>query len=83
MTAPAPTRPALPDVESTAWRGVLVTSAVVLAVAFLLSLALRVSTNPLPGSLPYHVVAWLQSVATLVGSALVAAAVVLRRLGRR
>jgi hypothetical protein len=53
-----------------------------LAVAVLLSLALRASTNPSPGSLTYDGTAWLQDVATLVGSALVAAAVVLRQLAR-
>lgn len=82
VTTPTSAPPALSDVASAAWRSVLGAGAVVLAVAVLLSLALRVSTNPSPGSLPYDGLGWLQDVATLVGSALVAAAVVLRQLVR-
>ena len=65
------------------WRALLTAGAVSLTVSGLLLLALRVSTDPLPGSLGYELMGWVKDVATVTGSVLLALAFALRRLARR
>lgn len=68
--------------RATEWRGVLVLGASLLAISVLLDLGLSASTNPAPGDFIYEVVEWLQGVLYIVGSVMLAAALVLRQLGR-
>ena len=66
-----------------AWRSVLALGAGVLVLSVLLLLALRTSANPAPGSAVHDAVTWLQQVAVLVGSVLLAIAMALRLVARR
>lgn len=70
------------DDRATQWRGVLLLSVGLLAISVLLSLGLRASANPAPGDFIYEVIEWLQGVLYIVGSVALAAALVLRQIGR-
>jgi hypothetical protein len=61
----------------------MVAGLVSLALSFLLLVALRVSTNPLPEDFGFEVMAWLRDITAYIGSGLVVAAVALRGIGRR
>ena len=71
------------DAAATAWRPVLLLGSGVLLLSVLLLLGLRTSTNPAPGSFPHDALTWVQEVATLVGSVLVAVGLALRVVARR
>ena len=82
---PAPTAARTPSSSSaaSAWRPVLALGGGVLALSVLLLLALRTSANPAPGSAVHDAVAWVQQVATLVGSVLLGIAIAMRLVARR
>ena len=63
-------------------RRLLVGALALLTVSLLLLLALRVSTNPVPGELGYDLLEWMRGVTTLVGAGLLVASVTVRQLDR-
>lgn len=68
--------------RATKWRSVLMLGVGLLAISVLLKLGLRASANPAPGDLIYEIVEWLQGLLYIVGSVTLAAALVLRQIGR-
>ena len=68
--------------RATQWRRVLVLGVGLLTFSILLDLGLRASANPAPGDFVYEVVEWLRGVLHIVGSVTLAAALVLRQIGR-
>lgn len=54
-----------------------------LTLSFLLLVALRISTNPLPEDFGFEVMTWLRDITGYIGSGFVVAAVALRGNGQR